>query len=540
MPDFLFEPIPFLSDLSISPPVSTTGTSSSSAEPLIPIQDPPTVSSYGQILRSSSIVGGASGVNYLVGMLRTKVVAVLLGPSGVGLVGLYVSITGMVATIAGLGIGTSGVREVALANGDTDPVRIAQTVTALRRLCWITGFLGWLLAAVFAQPLSLWIFQSPDYAWGIAILGVTILLGTITGGQTALIQGVRRVGDLARIQVISVLLNTLVAIAVYTWLREEGIVPVLIGTAIVQLLVSWHYARKIEISRVDQPLAETLVHAKRFVSLGAAFMVSGVMTAVVALLIRGYIVRNLGLDASGIYQAAWAISGMFAGFVLGAMGTDFYPRLTEAYRDHPLMNRLINEQTEIGILLALPGLLGTLAFAPWIMHVFYSAKFTVGAELLPWFVLGIFGQVISWPMGFSLAAKGASSWYIGVESIANCLRLGLTVTLISSFGLEGAAIAIPLLYFVHTFLLLLLCNHLTGFRWSSPALKLLSLSSLAILSGFAAQQWLTGVPAIALGVVLTAITGGFSLRGIASRLGRDHHLVQRVCRLPGVRSLCGV
>ena len=36
--------------------------------------------SYGQILKSSSIIGGAQGINYLIGMVRVKLVAVLLGP----------------------------------------------------------------------------------------------------------------------------------------------------------------------------------------------------------------------------------------------------------------------------------------------------------------------------------------------------------------------------------------------------------------------------------------------------------------------------
>jgi PST family polysaccharide transporter len=57
-------------------------------------------SSYGQILKSSSIVGGAQAINYVVGLLRTKAVALLLGPSGVGLVGLYVSAIGLVGTFA--------------------------------------------------------------------------------------------------------------------------------------------------------------------------------------------------------------------------------------------------------------------------------------------------------------------------------------------------------------------------------------------------------------------------------------------------------
>ena len=45
--------------------------------------------SYHRILRSTSIIGGASFINIAIGVLRTKVLAVLLGPAGVGLASLY-------------------------------------------------------------------------------------------------------------------------------------------------------------------------------------------------------------------------------------------------------------------------------------------------------------------------------------------------------------------------------------------------------------------------------------------------------------------
>lgn len=496
--------------------------------------------SYGQILKSSSIIGAAQGINYLISMVRTKLVAVLLGPSGIGLVGLYISATGLVGALTGLGIGTSGARDVAEAHGSGDAERVARTVKTLRRACWVTGLLGWMLASALAYPLSLWTFGSGERAVAVALLGVTLLLGSISGGQTALLQGTRRIRDLARLNVISALAGTIVAVALYAWMGEQGIVPVLIVTALVNLSFSWWFARRVQVAPVGMGWTETWRNSKRLVGLGLAFMWSGLLTAAVALAIRSIIVRDLGLDANGIYQAAWGISGMFAGFILGAMATDFFPRLTAVSHDHEQVNQLINEQTEIGILLALPGLLATLAFAPWVMRIFYSAKFLPGAELLPWFVLGIFGQVVSWPMGFALAAKGAAAWFVTAESCANVLRLSLSIILLRWLGLWGTALAIPLLYLVYTALLLWICRRLTGFRWASSSLKLMARSAALVFAGFAAQKWLPGYSGLVVGVPLTATACLLSLRGVATRLGGDHRIVQMACRIPGVRFACGI
>ncbi len=470
-------------------------------------------------------------------MVRTKAVAGLLGPSGVGLVGIYISITGTLGSLAGLGIGSSGVREIAAAKGSGDEARTVATVKTLRRVCWLTGIFGCLLTAVAARPLSSWAFGNDGHGWAIALLGLTILFGTISGGQTALLQGLRRISDLARIQVIASVLGTLLTLGLYGWLREDGIVPVLISSASIQLLVSWYFARKIKRHQLAQSWKETFHRSKNLISLGLAFMWSGLAGSLCTLGIRALIVRELGLDANGIYQAAWGLSGMFAGFILGAMGADFYPRLTAVAHDHGTVNRLVNEQTEIGLLLALPGLVGTLAFAPWLMHVFYSAKFLAGAELLPWFVIGISGQIISWPMGFILLAKGQKSWFVATETIANVLKFAFAAALIYRLGLVGTAIAYPVLYLLYTVGMLHLSGHLTGFRWSDQVLRLLGLALVLVGLGFVAIQCLPVVPAFFAGSLLTLITSILCLRGLAQRLGHSHRLIQAALKIPGSRLL---
>ena len=88
---------------------------------------------------------------------------------------------------------------------------------------------------------------------------------------------------------------------------------------------------------------------------------SGLLTFGAAYLIRIIIVHEEGVASAGYFQAAWAIGGMFAGFILQAMGTDFYPRLTAIAQNSEECNRVVNEQAQVSILLAGPGLLATLA-----------------------------------------------------------------------------------------------------------------------------------------------------------------------------------
>lgn len=493
--------------------------------------------SYRQILRSSSIMGGAQAINYLVGLIRVKLVALLLGTSGVGLVGVYTSIIGVLGSLTGLGVASSGVRSVADAFGRNNAEEAARMVLVLRRACWFTGILGWIVAISLAVPISRWIAGSATHAWAIGLLGCTLLLGAISGGQLALLQGLRRIKDIAVVNVWSVAINSLLAVGLYLWLGERGILPVLIATSVTTLVLSHKFARRVQVAPISLSWHETWRHASQLIGLGVAFMWSSLLTTGVDMFTRSLIVREIGMDAAGIYQAAWSLSGMFAAFILQAMGADFYPRLTGVIHDHAAASRAVNEQTEIGILLALPGLLATLAFSPWIIHLLYSKEFAPAAHVLSWMVLGVFGRVLSWPMGFIQLALGASRWFMATESIFAALQSSLMFLLIPRVGVIGAAYGFALVYLLHTIGMYAVGRKLIGFHWSSSVRRLVFLALGLVILAFTSQQWLPTPWRLLTGAVLCAAGSAVSLRGLAHRLGPNHPITSWILRLPGGRWL---
>jgi len=74
------------------------------------------MSSHRQIFKSTALIGGTQVINMGIGIVRTKALAMLLGPAGIGLAGLYTSAVGIVGAMSGLGINASGVRQIAEAS----------------------------------------------------------------------------------------------------------------------------------------------------------------------------------------------------------------------------------------------------------------------------------------------------------------------------------------------------------------------------------------------------------------------------------------
>lgn len=489
--------------------------------------------SYSQILKSTSIVGGAQVINMAIGLVRTKLVAILIGPSGVGLLGIYQSITGLTSTLAGLGIQTSGVRDVAKSHGNGDHVAIAHTVITLRRISWFTGIVGCLLLAALSPLLSQMSFGSQDYAGAISLLGLTIFFGNITGGQSAILQGTRRIGDLARISIWGALLSTIVSIAFYALLGTNGIVPSLVVISAIGLCISTYYARKIELEAETPSWKETWQQAKSLIAFGLALVLTGVLTAAVSYAIRILVTQQHGLVGAGIYSAAFSLSGLFVQFVLTAMGTDFYPRLTAEANDNARMTQLTNEQTEIGLLLAFPGLLATLALAPILIALFYTQEFATASELLKWFIIGCMGRVLSWPLGFSLLAKGQGGLFMLTETLFNVLHIAIVWLFTRWFGLNGVAIGFAALYAAYTLGMLVINRKTIAFTWSKGVWSQLAWMTPIAAICFSLSHLFTEIVSGILGTCIAAASCLICLRQLSFRLGSDNRITRIIQSLPG-------
>lgn len=472
-------------------------------------------SSYRQILRSSSIIGGASAINIIVGLLRMKVAAVLLGPVGVGLIGLFTNLAGVATGVAGLGAGTVGTRQIAEAAGQDDPARIA---LVRRSLFWLTlalalvgGMAFWLLR----ETLAVRVLGDASLAGPLGWLSIAVALSVAAASQNALLNGMRRIGDIARVSVGSAVLSTVGAIIALWWLGRDGIVLyVLVAPLASFLLGHWYVSRLPGPVEFKASLSALADQWRVMLKLGFAFMVAGLAGTIGQLAVRTLVQRELGVDALGHFHSAWAISMTYIGFVLGAMGTDFYPRLTAVIQDPVAVNRLVNEQTEVALLLAAPVLLAMLALAPWVIRLLYSVEFVEAVEVLRWQVLGDILKIASWPLGYILLAAGAGKTSIGTEWLAMGVFAALTFLLLPAMGIAATGVSFLAMYVIYACVVWALAVRRTGFSWSVDVKRLVL---LVFASGIAihAVAWVSEAAAAGAGVLLAAGWGVYALVRLA-------------------------
>jgi O-antigen/teichoic acid export membrane protein len=397
-------------------------------------------------MKATSIFGGVQIINIIILIIRSKVVAILLGPSGMGIMSLLNSTIGVFSSLTDFGLKTSAVKDIATANSTNDNHTIAITIRVVRRLVWLTGFLGFLLMMFSSSWLSRITFGNDDYTIAFICISVTLLLKQLSIGQLVVLQGLRKLKHLAKANVLGSLLGLIFTLPIYYLYGLDGIVPCIIITALFSLLLSWYFSNKIFVNKVKLSFKQTFHKGKNMLKLGVMISLSGLLTLAIAYLLRIYINQLSGIEQVGLYSAGFTMLNTYVGLIFSALGTDYFPRLSSVSNDNKLCKQLINQQSEITILIMAPILIIFIVFIKWIVILLYTNEFLPVIPMLYWAVIGIFFKASSWTISFLFLSKGAGKLFFWNELIVHIYTLALNIFGYYHFGLMGLGLSFLVAY----------------------------------------------------------------------------------------------
>lgn len=424
-----------------------------------------------QILKATSIIGGAQFLSIVIGIVRTKAVALLLGPYGLGVVGMLQSIIDIVRNVTGFGLNYSAVKDVAEADASGNIHKFNETITVLRNLVLWTGLLGTVLTIIFAKPLSIFTFGNSQYTLSVVYLSITLLLSSISGGQIALLQGKREIKLMAKATLYGAIYSTFISILVYYLFGINGIVPVLIISSIIPLVFSWYYSRKIKFERQEILFKDSLSKGMGMARLGFFIVVTGFMATLTLYVIRIIIVEKMNMEGVGFFQASWMISTTYIGIILNAMLSDFFPRLSAINNDKQASNKLVNDQLEIALVLGTPMILFLIANAGLLVKILYSASFLNTVSILQWQLFGAFFTLISWPLGVLFLAKNKGKFCVLTDGFWSLLFLGIVFFGWEYFGFKILGIGDSIAIIFKLLLVFFLVNKIGDFKFSHKNVK---------------------------------------------------------------------
>ena len=475
-------------------------------------------SSYRGIFKATSLFGGVQVYQILIEVIKSKFIALLLGPLGVGIQGLYTSATNLIQQLTSFGLSSSAVRNVAEANGSGDRTRIARVVFALRRLVWITGILGMVAVIVFSPVLSKSSFGDSDHIIPFIIISVTLLLAQLSAGQKVILQGTRHLKLLAKSTAIGVTIGLVISVPLYYWLGIKGIVPNIVIGSITTLVLTWYFSRKVKVDKVSMTNKEVFAVGRSMLVMGVAMSMSHLLASASSYALRACIRLWGGVEAVGLFTAGYMLMTQYTGLVFSAMGTDFYPRLASVNQDNAKCRQMMNQQGEIGMLILAPLLVVCVVFIPFVVRILYSDAFLPINTYIVWCSSGMLFKMASWAVSYVFIAKGESKLYMINEMSAASYTLLLNLAGYKLAGLQGLGISFAISYFFYMIQVYIIAKKKYGFYFE-PSFIRIFLVQLTVMAGcVACVMLLPSLWKYVIGSLIVVTSSAYSLAELNKRL----------------------
>ena len=466
--------------------------------------------SYQHILKYTGIFGGVQGLNIVLGLVRTKLIALLLGPSGMGLASLFNTTVGFVSQATNLGVSFSAVRHLSSLYDAGDEAALAHFVKVVRGWSLLTALLGMLVCVMIGPLLSQTTFAWGNHTLHFMLLAPAVGMLAITGGETAILKAMRALGALASVQVLAVVAALAISIPIYYFFGESGIVPVIVLMALATMLLTVRHSYRLvplQLSGAKGMLGEGM----EMVRLGVAFTLAGIIGSGAEMLIRSWLNVTGDLDVLGLYNAGYMITVTYAGMVFSAMETDYFPRLSVVSSDVAATNETVNKQMEVSILIVSPMLVGLIIFLPVMIPLLFSSKFLPVVAMTQMAAVAMFFKAITLPSAYITLARGYSLMFLFLESAYYVVFILLIILGYQHLGLLGTGIAITLANIFDYVMINAVARWRYGYKMSPAVMKYSVIHILIGLLAYFTTVTVSGYAYWVFGIGLTLVSMLFSL-----------------------------
>jgi O-antigen/teichoic acid export membrane protein len=419
------------------------------------------------VIKATSIFGGVQFVKIIISLLRSKAIAFLIGPAGIGISGLFVTVLNLLTELTSIGLNKSVVQEIAVAKENEDQEKLSKSIAVLKKLVWLSIFVGCVLMIIFSPLLSEISFDSSEFTYSFILLSIALLFNQLTKSNLAILQGLRNLKGLSRATVYGNLLGLFITLPLYYFFRIDAIVPAIIIAHAIGFFIAFYFTRKLNYKPLKVSFKNAINSGGTMMKLGAALSLGGIISILGMYLLQVYISNYGSIDEVGFYNAGIVILNTYVGAVFTAMATDYYPQLAAISSNISKIRDKVFEQAYIGVLLLVPIVVIFIAFAPFFIELLYSDEFLPTTKLVSWGILGMIFKMGSFSMGYIIIAKADTKLFVKTIIAFNLLLFSLNILGYNLYGIEGLGISFLVHFIIHFISLLIITKWRYNFSFKS-------------------------------------------------------------------------
>ncbi len=468
------------------------------------------------VLKYTGIFGGVQGLTMLMRIVRNKLASTFLGTAGIGLMGIYISVSEFVSSTTNFGIPFSSVRRSAELYEEGNQQAVRDFVCVVRTWCVWTALLAAITCVACAPLLGGIYFDGDTTSMGnIALLAPMAVALSITNGEISILKGTRRLKRVATISALGSVV-TLCATVPFFWAwHVRGIIVALNVSAIAMTVLHLCFSCPIYPWRIAPFSASVFREGWQMVCIGVPYVAAAIAGSCAAMFILSMLKRYGSADDVGLYRVGYGLMVTYAGVVFSAFEADFFPRLSSLNHDVALRNKTINKQVCACILLMTPLLIVLVVGMPLIVPLLTTSAFLPVASMATCAAFYMFLRCITLPMAYTALACGDSLLYLFVEVVYDIVSMLCIVGCYLTWGITGTGIGLSLSALFDLILISTVYGHHYHLRIAPHTAALIVPQALLLGAAVCTMLMLTGWVHYLVGTLLAGLSLLLSWRVLA-------------------------
>ena len=460
-------------------------------------------------MKAMGLFGGVQVMGILCSIIRTKLVAMWIGPMGTGLFGLFNNALEMISSGTNLGIRSSSVRDISQAVEQRDDSLVSRMVTVVRKWSMWLGLVGALLTLALAPLLSKVTFGDMSHIWGFVALSIAVLLQALTNGEYAILQGTARLKRLASVTLWGTITGLVISIPLFYLLRERSILPSMIAYATALAVFAWLFRNR-DYATAPVSHKETIDLGKSFVKLGIYMTLGNFASILASYIFNAWLNIYASIEVVGLYQAGYTLINKYTGLILTALGMEYYPRLAKVADSRLRLRVFVSQEINVSIAIMAPVVTLFILLRELVVWILYTPEYNTILTFVSWGMIGTVLRTLSWCLAFTILAKGDGKTYLWTEVASAVINMVLNIAFYCWWGLTGLGIAFMVSYLLYT--LIVAAVYFKSYRLTVSRASFYNLLwTLAVAAGVMAAME-TGQTVVA--AVITAVSIAFACRQV--------------------------
>ena len=406
------------------------------------------------LVKVFSLSGMSTIVKLVTGIIRTKVVALLIGPSGIALISQMNDTVGIFSTFSNGGITTGVTKYIAEFKESEQECKLILSNSL--KITLILSTLTGLILIIFSKYFSKTILTDNSYQSLFIIFGFSIVLFALNRLLLAIINGYKEFTKYIKINIISNIIILFYSICIMYFCGVYGALLsvvtsesiILVITIFIVLKSPWfkkqNFQEKFNLRILKKLSGYTLLTALTFF-LGPAIRIT----------IRSFIIKDISIDAAGYWGGVSRVSGLVLLVITQTLTIYLIPRFSELKSKLQIRKEIINTY-KLVIPMLLVSFFVIFILRDFVINVLFSPEFIPMRELFLFQFIGDFFKITSWIISIQMISKAMFKTFFITEMICSPIYLGLSIVSIRTFGLIGVVYGSSATYFLYLILMIIL------------------------------------------------------------------------------------